>query len=221
MTEELLAIENHHVDREHFPDLTIKMTRKEHQKIHNILPIDTPLTRKVREYIMIRRIMSSTKNWITSYKREFDDTPDITLTGLRKSKKKLRKEIAQMVQEERAKVPIGEGLYDVLFAEVIAFAHPKRFSSCRQFLHFCGYTQSAKVSGHYRRDVHSTGHEIAKGLIMKKDEKYYPLYLKIKEGIATRLPWFHKIDIDQKAKNRIATLVFKEIYKSLVGTERS
>jgi 2-polyprenyl-3-methyl-5-hydroxy-6-metoxy-1,4-benzoquinol methylase len=47
--EQTQAIENHHVDRQHFPKLTVK----EHQRLHHKLPIDSPLAREMRQYIML------------------------------------------------------------------------------------------------------------------------------------------------------------------------
>lgn len=210
------AIENHHIDREHFPKLTVKMTRKEHQKLHHKLPIDTPLARHVHQYIMLTKMIQVTKNWCIAYEKEFGERVPIDVSLINKAKKTKKKQIVEMIASDRQKIPIGRGLRDMLCAKVLAFAHPTRFSSCRKFLHYCGYTQSAVLSKKYRRDVHSAGYQIACYLIMEKDSKYYPLYIVIKQQFSIRFPNSPKIKVDRMTRNRIATLVLKEIYKALV-----
>jgi len=220
MTQETLAIENHHIDKQRYPKLTVNMPRKEHQKLHHKLPIDTPLAREVHQYIMLTKMIQITKNWRISYLKEFGEQVPIDVSNITKAKRQKRKQIVEMIVSDRQKILIGKGLYDIYLAIILAFAHPSRFSSCRKFLHYCGYTQSAKLSKKYRRDVHSAGNQIARYLIMTKDLKYYPLYKNIKEQFSRKYPDYPKIKVDRMVKNRIATLALKEIYKSLV-VERS
>jgi hypothetical protein len=59
-------------------------------------------------------------------------------------------------------------------------------------------------------------HQVAKQLIIKKDPKYYPLYLKIK---AEQPKQYTKIKKHRIALNRIATLFLKEFY-SLFKNEK-
>ena len=220
MTQEILAIENHHVDKKLYPKLTVKMSREEHQKLHHKLPIDTPLAREVRQYTMLTKLISVTKNWRIAYQKQFGESVPIDVSAITRAKSKKRKQIAEMIASDRGKIAIGKGLYLIILATILAFAHPSRFSSCRKFLHYCGYTQSARLSKKYRRDVHSAGFQTAVSLVMRKDPKYYPLYNIIKEQLSAEHPYYPKGKIDGITKNRIATLVFKEIYKSLV-VERS
>ena len=214
------AIENHHPDKKHEPKLTVRMTRKEHQELHHKLPIDTPLARQVRQYIMLTKIVQVTKNWRIAYKKEFDQDIPIDVSAIVQGKRQKRKQIAEMIIDERQKIPTSKGLRDMLLAKVLAFAHPIRFSTCRRFLHYCGFTQSAKLSKKYRRDVHSTGYQMAVAVVMAKHPKYYPLYKTIKEQLLVKHPNYSKSKVDGMTKTRIATLVLKDIYISLV-VERS
>jgi len=218
--QEILAMENHHVDRQRYPKLRVKMTRKEHQKLHHKLPIDTPLARQVRQYTMLTKMIQVTKNWCIAYQKEFGENVPIDVSAIARAKRQKRKQIAEMIASERQKIQIDKGLRDILLARILAFAHPSRFSSCRKFLHYCGYTQSARISKKYRRDVHAAGYQIVCYLIMEKDSKYYPLYIDIKRQFSMRHSNYSKLRIDGMVRNRLGTLVLKDIYKSLV-VERS
>jgi hypothetical protein len=218
--EQTQAIEHHHIDRKHYPNLTVKITRKEHQTLHHKLPIDTPLARQVRQYIMLTKMIQITKTWCIAYRKDFAENIPIDVSAISRAKRQKRQQIARMIASEREKIPSSKDLRDMLLAKVLAFAHPTRFSTCRRFLHYCGFTQSAKLSKKYRRDVHSTGYQMAISVVMTKNLKYYPLYKTIKQQLLLKHPHYSKSKVDGMAKTRIATLIFKDIYMSLV-VERS
>jgi len=54
------TIENHHLNKKEFPELTVAITRKEHQKIHNQILVDTELSRKMRQYDAVTKMETLT-----------------------------------------------------------------------------------------------------------------------------------------------------------------
>lgn len=57
-----IFLDNHHPDKINRPSYTIPTLHKKHQKIHDTLPIDTPLSRKMREYDKVNTILVTMKN---------------------------------------------------------------------------------------------------------------------------------------------------------------
>jgi hypothetical protein len=55
---------------------------------------------------------------------------------------------------------------------------------------------------------------------MNKDEKYYPLYLKMKQDAKIRQPEKSKMAIHRIAMNRVATFVLKEVYNIWGGVDK-
>jgi hypothetical protein len=212
-TQESLAIENHHIDRLHQPKLMVQMTRKEHQKLHNILPIDTPLSKKKRQYDALTKLIVSMKNWQTSFGKEFDDSPYIGIDGVEKCKAEIRKEIVNMIKAEKQKVRHIKGFGSTYLAGILAYAHPNRFASQRKFLFYCGFTEASRKLKKYNRRIKPIMHELTKQIFMHKDQKYYPLYLKFKEDLRQMFPNKSKKAIDMMARNRMGTYLLKETYQ--------
>lgn len=213
MTQEIIAIENHHVDREHYPKLTVKTPRKEHQKIHGILPVDTLLSKKMRQYDALTKLIVHMKNWQTSFNKDFGNSPYIGLDGIEKCKQQLMKEICSIVKVERNKVRHIKGFGPRYIAGILAYAHPQRFTSLRKFLFYCGYTQASRKLKKYNRRIKPIMHLLTRQVIMNKDEKYYQVYLKVKDDMRQRHPNKGKGGIDQMARNRLGTYLLKEIYE--------
>lgn len=55
-------------------------------------------------------------------------------------------------------------------------------------------------------------YNLVRRIIVAKDPKYYPLYLKFKEDAKVRSPDKPKIAVHRIAMNRTATFILKEIY---------
>jgi hypothetical protein len=207
------AIENHHVDRKHSPKLKVKMTRKEHQKLHKILPIDTLLSRKMRQYDTLTKLIVTMKNWQTSFTKDFGNSPNIGLETIEKCKQQLMKEIGNIIKIEREKTRHIKGFGPRYLAGILAYAHPTRFSSLRKFLFYCGYTEASRKLKKYNRRIKPIMHLLTTQVIMHKDTKYYSLYLKFKEQLSQRYPNKSKKPIDIMARNRLATYLLKAIYE--------
>jgi len=212
-TEESIVEENHHPNKETNPRLTVKILRKEHQRLHNILPIDTPLSRKMRQYDALTKLIVTMKNWQKSFQKDFGAGSDVGLDSIEKHKKQLMREIESIVKPERLKIRYIKGFGSRYLAGILAYAHPKRFSSLRKFLFYCGYTEASRKLKKYNRKIKPIIYELNKQVIMNKDKKFYPLYIKFKSDLRQKHPNKNKKAIDQMARNRLGTYLLKEVYE--------
>jgi hypothetical protein len=206
------TIENHHPDKKNKPDYTIPIPRKTHQKIHGREPIDTPLSRKMREYDNITKMIISMNNWSIAFEKDFSYNPNISLKQLKSQKEKIIKELQLLLVDEQEKAKQINGFNRITLAGILAYAHPSRFPSLRKFLFYCGYKQSSRELKTYNRRIKPIMHNFVCNRIRAKDPKYYPLYLKMKEDAKIRLPNKSKMGIHQIAINRVATFILKEVY---------
>jgi len=207
------TIEKHHVDKKKYPKLIVPTERREHQKIHNILPNDTILSRTMRQYDALTRLIVSMKNWRTAFEKDFGESPDMGLVNIEQRKKQIMKQIENTVRPDRQRTKHIKGFGNRYLAGILAYAHPNKFSSLRKFLFYCGYTQASRKLKRYNRKIKPIVHELVRHVIMCKDEQYYPFYLKVKEDLRQRHPERCKKGIDEMARNRIGTYLLKEVYE--------
>lgn len=99
---------------------------------------------------------------------------------------------------------------------LLSEASPTRFPTVSKFLSYCGYKASVKKTKKYNRVAKSTAFQIAQETVMHRDKKYYPLFVEIKERFKSNGD--KPIVAQAKALNRIATLILKEIYYTMNGT---
>jgi hypothetical protein len=206
------VIDNHHPNKKEHPKLTVPLEHKKHQKLHDIEPNDTPLSRVMRQYDKVNTISVTMKNWSASYQKDFDNTPEIGLEKVTLLKKTLTKELTLLVKDDLAKIHI-KGLGPRYLAGILAYAHPSRFPSQRKFLFYCGYTQASRINKHYCRRIKPIMYNLVGNIIKAKDPKYYMFYLKFKEDARIRNGNKSKMALHRIAINRTATFVLKEIYK--------
>lgn len=205
------TFEIHHISYE--PEITVDIPLELHHEIHNTSPIRTELTNLMRQYDKLTKLLIMNKNWEKAFRKEFGDTLVVNLEQIQQERKKILRMVKQFLKEDLKKVSHIKGLGGCYLASILAYAHPKRFSSLRKFLCYCGYKEhSFKHTKKYSRKVHSIGFMIAKSVIMKKDPKYYKIYLEIKESLREKHKNKPKIATERMARNRLVTLVFKEIY---------
>ena len=209
------AIENHHPNKKDFPDLTVPITRKDHQKIHGTEPIRIPLADKIREYDKVVKLVRSLHNWTVSFEKDFGYKPNINLEQAIKLKNQLNRELEILIKNELPKVDHIQGFGVISLSGILAYAHPNRFFSLRKFLFYCGYKQSSRELKHYNHKIKPIMYNLVQSIIVWKDPKYYPLYLKMKEDTKIRHPekCKCKIAIHRMAANRTATFLLKEVYQ--------
>ena len=214
-----VALENHHPNKEEQPTLTVPISHKEHQNIHGNIPIDTPLSNKMREYDKVNTILVTMKNWSTAYQKDFGKAPNIGLEHAVQLKKTLSKELREFVQIELPKVKHIKGFGPRYLAGILAYANPSRFPSLRKFLFYCGYKQASRKKKRYCRRIKPIMYELVGQIMKHKDPKYYPLYLKFKAEAKFKFQNKPKIKHHMIAINRTATFMLKEIYQIFGGKE--
>jgi hypothetical protein len=201
----------HHIS--YNPPEVVVVCQKCHEKIHGNIPIVNDLNLKMRQYDMLVKLSVIIRRWRSTYKRTFGLNPiRLNSTQIEKKKQDIMGDVRNMLRNEVNEVSHIKGFHTRYLAGILAYAHPNRFPSLRKFLVYCGYKQSAKITGRYNRKVCSLVNQLARSVIIYKDEKYYPLYLKIKQDLAKRYPNYSKTKIDAMAKNRVGTFLLKEIY---------
>jgi len=122
-------------------------------------------------------------------------------------------EIKRLVRTERQKIKHIKGFGSITLAGILAYAHPHRFTSLRKFLFYCGYTQASCHLKRYSRKIKPIIYQATRFIIMNKDAKYYPFYLKVKDNLRQRDPNNTKKGIDAMARNRLGTYLLKEVYE--------
>ena len=203
------------LDRHHLsynPPIIRAISHKEHQKIHGNVPVVNELSLKMRQYDKLVKLSTMMKLWTKAYQREFGQTPIDIGKEIEAEKKNLLKQIKPLVQNDIKKVKHIKGLGIRYLAGLLAYAHPYRFSSLRNYLYYCGRKGQAKKIQKYSRKASHLTRQVSEELVRKKDENYYPLYIKIKEDLKNKHPDFKRIRLHEMALNRIGTLLLKELY---------
>lgn len=204
------TIEKHHTSYK--PPITIFLCRKCHQELHKTQPIEGRLTEVMRHYHLYTKLGVQLKNWSKAWNKQFENLNDPQLEAFLKDIKVKQKELLNEAKYELGdKVKLCENWKGVgirHLAYMFAFANPMHFSSLRKFLVYCGRKESSKITKRYNHLISSTIYQVAVSLVMSKDEKYYPLYLKIKSELNKGKPIINH----RKALNRISTLWLKDFF---------
>lgn len=172
------AIETHHIRYE--PELTVEIQRREHQKLHGKLPKDSKLSKKMREYDKVNRLIISQKTWLIAFEKDFGTKPDIGLKNSSKLKRELNDGVYRLIKDDLNKVSHIKGLGTITLGGILGYAHPNRFQSRWKFLCYCGFTQTSEITKKYNRMVKTKVYQATQNLLMNKDKKYYALYKKFR-----------------------------------------
>jgi hypothetical protein len=202
------AIETHHISYD--PEITTRIPHKEHQRIHNSLPIEnTKLGLVMRKYDGVTTMIAAMKNWLISFEKDFGERPDIHLVEMEKLKREIRCEIFDLLVEQKKRVKHIRGLGGACLGGILGYANPERFSTLQRFLMYCGF--KGRGNPKYSRRAKYAVYRTVKQIIKHKDSYYYPLYKEIKSSLEEKYPnW--KIKTSRMAENRTGTLLLKEIY---------
>lgn len=220
------AHEEHHTSYD--PPVKVWLCRKCHQKRHNVEVIDDELTLVMRQYNAYIKMGTGLKNRAAAWQKDFGELKlplyNEFLGSVAGEKKTLLKEAKLVMGKEYADLEKKwKGIGPVIVAQLLAFAHPKRFPSLRKFLYYCGRKEQAKKNKNYSRIASATAFQAASGLIKGKNEEYRPIYDEIKESLTERYA-----DLERKGKkamvngmtlNRLSTLWLKDFYHTVRGME--
>lgn len=170
----------------------------------------------MKRYLHFMKDCARFKNREKAYLREFGENQAYSniLEILEGKKKEALKKVKPLLKDELRKVEDIKGVGLRLLAGLLASAHPKRFSTLSKYLAYCGYKSSSWQNGRgkFNRIAKTLAWQMTKNVIMQKDAKFYPLYLKIKENLRLKNPEGSKGKIDGMARNRVSTFILKELY---------
>ena len=165
------------------------------------------------------------KNQQSTYMDEYGEkSTDIneTIKVNEKLKNRYQKSLTKYFKHKISLFKDIKGLGERYAFGILLTANPLDFRTITRYLKYCGLKNKEQIGNKYNRSAKSIFHQIAKEVIMKKDKKYYPLYLEIKSVIAQKHnPEWTKKHIDNAARNRIATLIAKEFYKRIKNEKDS
>jgi len=232
------TIENHHPDKLNHPDFTVPTERKVHQKIHSTEPNDSPISINYRQYHKITLILAGMRNYSIGFEKDFDIKPKLDLSFFEIQKRTIAYKLHSLLSKELKIIDI-KGFGPTNLACILTFAHPNKFPSLRKYLFYCGYTSRNKLTVNYCHRIKPTMYLILDGIMRKKDPKYYPIYIKIKnewlakfedENFVKSFQEAHskskiykkfpkKLIADGLARNRVSTLILKEVYSKLHEVE--
>lgn len=207
------AIETHHIS--YNPEIKVKIPLELHHEIHETTPNKSKLSILMRQYDKLTKLLVMTKNWSSAFRKEFGDVLLVDLSQIESERRKIMKVIGGLITDELKKVSHIKGFGVRCLAGILAYANPQDFHCMTAFLYYCGF-RGGKYH-RYNRRVKASVWISVRSLIMAKDERYYSLYLKIKKRLVGEHPDFSKGKLDRMARNRVATLLLKEIYKLTVG----
>lgn len=172
------------------------------------------------KYRQITKDLVSLKNRRKAVEREYGSfgVYEEIVTLLEKEKKDLLRKAEPLMSYELSRVRI-KGIGQALMARLLSEAHPKNFSTLSKYLIYCGYKGITKVTRRYNREAKSIGYLMCEGTMRAKNPKFYPLYLKIKENLKGKYPDYPRYRINNMTKNRVATLILKDIWQELRNVE--
>lgn len=177
---------------------------------------DIQLSFIMRQYLQFMKEVVRFKRRQMSYEKEFGCSPSYIniLKSLEEQKKLKLNMLKPMLKEEMVKIEDIKGIGLRYLAGLLATAHPKRFSTLSKYLSYCGYKESSwrKGSGKYNREAKCLAWQMSKSIILHKDPKFYPLYLKFKDDLRAKNVDCSKSRINGKAINRTSTFILKELY---------
>lgn len=189
---------------------------------------DRELKRLYAMYRQVTRDIVRFKNIRTSMQWEHGKTAyGAAIADLGVFKKEIFKEMKPLIKDDLKKVrELGiKGIGPMLFAQLMAVAHPKNFSSKSKYLAYCGCKARTfyktfengvgRGRGRFNRNAAMIGYLIADAVIRATDPKYYQFYLEVKEKFKQDNPEWPNGVCHGKAKNRLRTMLMKEVYQCL------
>ena len=163
----------------------------------------------------IVRLKNQQSAYVDEYGEESVDINEV-LKMNEELKKKYQRQLAKYFKHEISLFKDIKGLGERYIFGLMLTANPLDFESKQRYLMYCGLKSKEQIGNKFSRSAKSLFHQIAKGLVQKKDPKYYSLYLEVKSTIAEKHnPEWTKGHINNVTINRIATFIAKEFYRRI------
>lgn len=175
-------------------------------------------------YERTTKYIAALKNASQAFEKEYGERNQIVIESIKTNEQLKAKLLKQLTKAFKLEIDLFEdikGLGGRYMVGLLLEAHPKNFSTLTKFLTFSGLKSKEHTNNKFKREVNSLFHQIAVNVVMHKDEKFYPFYLKIKEDLKIKNLDWKKGHVDNAAKNRIATFIAKEFYKRIRSIENA
>lgn len=123
------------------------------------------------------------------------------------------------------KVPVRlakmKGFGPRIWAGIVCIADPRQFTSINAYLKFCGFIDREKLENRFNRDAKLVYWLLTDQIVKQRGQPYRDLYDRIKQEQGELHPdWLNKSGykegkgrIDNIARNRVATMLAKEVYR--------
>ena len=173
----------------------------------------------LKRYEHINKDITKLKNLNQSFGLEYGNNieKDAIITIYEKEKTKILKKFGKRYKPEIELFNDIKGVSTYSISSVMINSNPNKFNSVSAFLRYVGFSEKTKYtqSGKRRLNKKRTPfYFMVLGAIKKSDDylKYRKLYEKIKEDLRIRFPDEPPFIIENRTKNRLATILAKEFY---------
>ena len=173
----------------------------------------------LKRYEHINKDITKLKNLNQSFGLEYGNNieKDAIITIYEKEKTKILKKFGKRYKPEIELFNDIKGVSTYSISSVMINSNPNKFNSVSAFLRYVGFSEKTKYtqSGKRRLNKKRTPfYFMVLGAIKKSDDylKYRKLYEKIKEDLRIKFPDEPPFIIENRTKNRLATILAKEFY---------
>ena len=176
-----------------------------------------------KKHDQLNRTIVRLKNIESAYLSEYGGSRDNFIPILEKEKESVEKILERIFRTEIALFDDIEGISTVTISKALLFSNPKNFSCVSKYIRYLGFTKDTSKTDNGKRRINpkrTPFYQMCKGIIIKKDRKWYPIYLEIKEKLKLKFPENRPYQINEKAINRISTLLAKEFYRRIRNQKR-
>lgn len=171
-----------------------------------------------KKHDQLNKTITRLKNIETAYLTEYGFGKDTLIPILEKEKDSTEKVLERIFRVEIALFDDIKGISTITITKALLFSNPRNFLSVSKYLAYVGFKGSVSKTKNKKRRINpkrTPFYQMCESMVMKKDKKWYPLYLEIKEKLKKKFPDDKPYINDGKAKNRISTLLAKEFYKRI------
>ena len=176
-----------------------------------------------KKHEQLNKTITRLKNIEKAYLSEYGGNKDNFILILEKEKVSTEKVLERIFRTEIALFNDIKGISTITVAKALLFSNPRNFSNIKKYICYVGFTESVKwtENGKLRKNPKRTPfYLMSEGIILKRDNIWYNQYLKIKDDLKIKFPDDKPWLINNKAKNRISTLLAKEFYRRIKNQKK-
>lgn len=180
-----------------------------------------------RMYLTYQKAQYSLENQIRAAKQYYGPYAEqlfgmeLALDQLAPKHDGLLREIDFIAPKMPAKLAKLKGFGPRIWAGIICVADPRQFNSVNGYLKFCGFIDRERLNNRFNRDAKLVYWLLTDQIIKQRTEPYRSKYDEVKQMQSELHPeWLERSGwkegkgrIDNIARNRVATVLAKEVYR--------